>query len=301
MRPKITRRRALAIAGGALATGVGYNVLANEDMEPAPVREGQVLCDLHAHPTHKAHVDDIVQALSAPGLVGLTVKDIDKSGEDILRYEQALDLLPGFKEIDKGYVSKIGNGYFARTQEIQAGKHHLLAVGCEGGYLPNFESVDDAVQLIHERKGLAILNHPFALIIGQNNIRLPKTDAERGEIRHAYARVDEVEVHNAYCIDLIPFILAMKQANRDAEHLRRTEFPHFKGTAGSDCHRRWVPIKITGIYVPKSVVEFDGMDGIKGAIKTGNFDRLGDAEAGPYISRGSFILGMGGDMLATLR
>ena len=48
---------------------------------------GYVLSDLHAHPTYKTKLDTIVTSLSSPGLVGLTVKNIDKSGRDILNYE----------------------------------------------------------------------------------------------------------------------------------------------------------------------------------------------------------------------
>ncbi len=298
---KITRRKLVVLGLGA-ATGASLGrYLNNTDMKQAPIHEGMVLCDLHAHPTHKVHLDTLVEALSSPGMVGLTVKNIDESGKDILRYEQALDVLPAgsFTELDKGRLAKCGKGYFARTQEIRVGKHHLLVVGWRGGYFPNFENIDDAVKKIHEQDGIAILNHPFALVLGQN-VRLPESDAERDEIRDAYGCVDEVETFNAYCIDLIPLIVAMKQANRDAENLRREEFPHFRGTAGSDCHRRWAQVKIAGIYIGTRAVE-SGMDGIKGAITNGEFERLGDSETGPYVSRGSFILGMGGDMLATLR
>ena len=55
--------------------------------KPAPQQLGKVLYDFHAHPTHKANLKEILETLQSPGLVGLTVKDIDKSGRDILRYE----------------------------------------------------------------------------------------------------------------------------------------------------------------------------------------------------------------------
>src|SRR3989344_8132364 len=130
---KFNRRKMLKIlAGAAVVGGIASKFyFFNEPMTQASVREGQVLCDLHAHPTHKAGLDEIVTGLSSPGLVGLTVKDIDATGKDVLRYEQALDILPSgsYTEIDKGRVARIGQGYFARTQEIQVGKHHILAVG----------------------------------------------------------------------------------------------------------------------------------------------------------------------------
>ena len=280
----------------------GNYYLETETMNPAPQKEGKILCDLHAHPTLKANLEDIVNALQSPGMVGLTVKDIDRSGKDILRYEQALDLLPSksFQEIDKGKLAKCGQGYFARTQEIQAGLHHVLALGWESAqYFPNFNTLKEAVKEIHAHKGIAILNHPFALAV-DHNIRLPKSREEEELIQTAYGSVDEIEVHNAYCIDLIPKVLAMKDANRRAEELRLREFPTFIGTAGSDCHRRWNQVKITGIYLDKSRIEQKGMEGVKEAIIQGNFTRWGDAEAGPYVSRGGFLLGVAGDMLSLI-
>lgn len=269
----------------------------------ALVKEGKVLCDLHAHPTHKADIEIIVQILSSPGLVGLTIKDIDNSGRDILRYEQALDILPSgsFTEIDKGRLAKCGEGYFARTQEIRVGIHHVLAVGWEGKeYFKNCETMAYAVSEIHERKGIAILNHPFALVV-EDKIRLPVTEEERELIRTAYRSVDEVETHNAFCIDLIPSFMAMKRANVLAEELRQKEFPHFTGTASTDCHRLWEQVKLAGIYLDQSSLEKQGTEGMKEAIVKGNFQRLGDAATGPYVGRWSFVKGVMGDLISLLR
>lgn len=286
--------------GASLVGGLVY--VRDENMEQAAEINGKVLCDFHAHPTHRADLDTIMNGLSSPGLVGLAVKDIDQSGKDILRYEQALDILPSgsFTEIDKGRLSRCGKGYFARTQEIQVGIHHVLALGWEGtDYFSNYETMKEAVDIIHSRKGIAILNHPFALVVGAQ-VRLPNSEEEEKLIQKAYGFVDEVEVHNGYCIDLIPGLLAMKDANRKAEALRQTEFPKFTGTASSDCHRRWEQIKMMGIYIPQVQIE-NGMDGIKNAIVKGDFTRLGDSEAGPYISRSSFLQGVLGDMYALYR
>jgi hypothetical protein len=258
-----------------------------------------VLADLHAHPTHKASLGTIVKTLSSPGLVGLTVKNIDKSGKDILNYEQALDLLPSpsFEEIDRGRLAKIGDGYFARTQEMQVGWHHVLALGWQGDYFPNFETIDEAVVKIRSMGGIAILNHPYTLIKGQD-MSLPENQEEEQMIREAYSKVDEVETHNAHNIDLLPFgRLAMKESNRRAEKLRKEEFDYFKGTAASDCHRLWSQVKKTGIYIDREIVE-NGIDSIKGAIKEGNFVNLGDSETGPYVSRTSFVRGILGDMIS---
>ncbi len=295
----------LLIGTGAAvaASGVAYRYLNDQKMQPALVEAEKILCDLHAHPTHRADLDVIIDSLSSPGLVGLAVKDIDKSGRDVLRYEQALDILPptSFTELDNGRLAKCGEGYFARTQEIQVGKHHVLAVGWEGNtYFPNYGTIEEAVSEIHARKGIAILNHPFALVVG-HNVRLPNSKEEEELIRKAYDCVDEVEVHNAYCIDLVPSVIAMKQANTKAEALRKEEFSYFTGTASSDCHRIWEQVKLVGIYIDQSVIENHGTDGIKGAIVNGKFQRFGDSRAGPYLSRWSFAKGLTGDMLSLLR
>ncbi len=269
-------------------------------MEQTLIPEFGVLCDFHAHPTHKAPIEEILEKLQEPGLVGLTVKDIDASGKDILRYEQALDLLPSnsFKEIDKGRLAKLGKGYFARTQEIQVGMHHLLALGWQGDYFPNYENIEDAVREIHARNGIAILNHPFSLIVDQS-IRLPKSQEEYEIIRRAYALVDEVEVHNAHNINLVPHFMDMRKSNRMAQELRQNEFQRFKGTVSSDCHRRWEQVKITGICLEENSVS-KGMESIKENILRGNFTYCADAAKGPYVSRISFLRGILGDMLALL-
>ena len=269
-------------------------------MKPAPQQQEKVLCDLHAHPTHKADLEEILQQLRSPRLVGLTVKDIDKSGRDILRYEQALDLLPSgsFSEIDKGNLARCGDGYFARTQEIQVGKHHVLALGWQGDYFSNYDTIEEAVGEIHGRKGIALLNHPFALVDNQT-IRLPNSEEEQQLIRKAYRRVDEVEVYNAHCLDVVPVLLAMGTANDFAETLRQKEFPRFKGTAGSDCHRRWEQVKTVGIYVAQDWVE-SGIGRLKTAICQGHFERYGDYPQA-YISRWSWIRGVAGDFFSLLR
>ena len=268
-------------------------------MKPAPQKQGKVLCDLHAHPTHKANLDEIMEALQSPGLVGLTVKDIDKSGRDILRYEQALDLLsPGsFHEIDSGNLARCGKSYFARTQEIQVGKHHVLALGWQGDYFSNYETIEEAVHEIHGRKGIAVLNHPFALVDKQT-IRLPNSEEEQQLIRKAYRHVDEVEVYNAHCLDVVPGLLTMGTANDFADTLRRHEFSRFKGTAGSDCHRRWEQVKTVGIYVDQDRIE-SGISGLKAAICQGHFERYGDYPR-TYISRWSWIRGIAGDYFSLL-
>lgn len=238
----------LSVAGAAVAGATAsYFFLNNEPMAPAPQKDGKVLCDIHAHPTHKESLEEITSRLATPGMVGLTVKNIDKSGEDILTYEIAAERLgKQCTELDPGRLAKIGKGYFCRTQELLVGLHHVLAIGWQGDYFPNYNTIEDAVTAIHNQQGIAILTHPFALASG-SGMALPQTHQEQELIRRAYRSVDEVEVHNAFCIDLFPKILAMRQANEQAELLREIEFPQFKGTYGGDCHRQWNQIKLGGM------------------------------------------------------
>ena len=294
------RRTMLIALGGAAVAGAGasYFFLNNEPMNPAPQRDGKVLCDIHAHPTHKASLEEITQGLSSPGLVGLTVKNIDKSGEDILTYEQASERLgKQCTQLDTGRLAKYKDGYFCRTQELLVGRHHVLALGWQGDYFPNYNTIEQAVTAIHKQQGIAILTHPFALA-GGSSMALPQSPQEQEIIRNAYKNVDEVEVHNAFCIDLIPNSLAMRKANEAAEQLRETQFPNFKGTYGGDCHRQWNQIKLGGMYVDTSVIERDGMDGLKNALVQGQFERYGSIGVGPYVSRFSFLRGVLGDMWA---
>ncbi len=60
-------------------------------------------------------------------------------------------------------------------------------------------------------------------------------------------------------------------------------------------------MKITGIYIDQALIEEKGTDGVKEAVVHGNFTRLGDSDAGPYISRASFLLGICGDMFSLYR
>jgi len=284
----VSRRKFLKRAGitTAVLTTSSYLYLDNEKMEQAPVLPGKVFCDLHSHPSNDYSIDDLMETLGSPGLTGLALKHWTEDKQDILTYEQALDLLPSseIKEIDKGKVAHCGQGYIARTQEILAGRHHLLAVGWNGDYFPDYQSIEKAVKDIHFRDGIAILNHPYA-ITGRKMLRLPKSSEEESLIRKAYSLVDEVETHNSFCVNILPYAFDYRKMNENAETLRQTDFPHFKGTASSDCHHYLDQVKLAGIYIDQNRIETKGMAGIKEAILSGDFIRFGNAEEGPYVSR----------------
>lgn len=282
--------------GAVTALGTSYFFLNNEPMKPAPQKKGKVLCDIHAHPTRKTSLEEIIHHLSSPGLVGLTVKNMNQSGEDILTYEMAYDRFKKEStELDPGRLARFRQGYFCRTQELLAGRHHVLALGWQGDYFPNYTTIEEAVNSIHQQQGIAILTHPFALAGGWR-VTLPQTSEEQELIKRAYHLVDEVEVHNAFCIDFIPIFLAMRKANQYAEQLRQSAFPKFKGTYGGDCHRQWNQIKLGGMYFDQAVIEQEGMDGLKNAVTSGHFERYGSIAIGPYISRSSFLQSVLGEM-----
>ncbi len=300
----------IALGGTALA-GIGsIFYLYNEPMTPAPTRPGKVLCDFHAHPCKKYAQEDLVGMLGSPGLVGLAGKFIDKSGEDILLYEEAVELCKKdakFYEVTTGQLAKFREGYFARTQEIQAGLFHVLGIGFVGDYLQKYNpysSVADAVKAIHAQQGVAVLNHPFFLSKGGLIVK-PATNEEQVLIREGYRVADEVEVHNAYCINLIPGIVNATAANQQAEQLLR-EFPTKKGMSGSDCHRRISQVKITGNYLDQKVIDNEGIGGIKKAIVEGNFERHGRIdnpylERAAYVDRATWIAGIAGDVISALK
>lgn len=278
---------------GTLGITSGHLYFNNEDLKPAPEREGKVLCDIHTHPTDRGSLDDTLDVLGSPGLVGLTAKKHkETTGGKILTYEKTVALLKDdkdFQEITPGQLASYKAGYFARTHEFSAGIHHVLAMGWEGELHPPYETIEQAVHEVHERQGIAILCHPF-VVAGGLLFRIPG-DEEKTLLRKAYELVDAVEIHDAQNINLFPVIASMKKANTLATELAG-EYPHLPQIAASDCHRDVRQMKICGIYVDKDVIEEQGMDGLKQAIREGNFERYGDHLNGPYVSRASWLNGM---------
>jgi len=288
------RRKFLKITGIGTVTLVtcSYFYLNDERMERAPLRNGKVIADLHTHPANYKSDQETLEMLCSPGLVGLA--NINDKRANLLTYEQALKRFSGMvEEIDRGLLAKIktplGKAYFTRTQEITGGTHHILAVGFRGDYLPNYRDTRKAVEEVHKRNGIAILNHPYvtpnkdASVIKYRFI----TAKEENAIKELCEMVDEVEVFNAQCINPTLGIVVpnMKKANGRAEELVKNY--GFKGTVSTDTHLRMDQPKMCGIYIDE-----DGLciDKLKEDIKTGNFDN----DHRQYVSRWSFAMGMFG-------
>lgn len=253
----------------------------------------KVLCDLHAHPSAAGSLEEKINLLGSVGLVGLAAWHNSKS---ILTYEQAAETVhkdPSFREITAGQLAQFREGYFARTQEIPVGQFHLLAVGWKGNYfrqsdINNYDIIEDAVNDIHRRGGIVILNHPFVamggLLYRSANTREEKIIKKTAEV------VDEIEVHNASCINLVPYLMDFRKANTKAVSL--AENYRFQGTAASDCHGDYAQAKVCGVYIDEKTIVEKGMEGIKESICKGDFQRYGDADQGPYLSRGNWLKGM---------
>lgn len=263
-------------------------------MKPAPVREGRLLADLHCHPGNFYAREEILKILCSPGIVGLTFYNGSRTK---LLYEQAVGL-PGVCEIDKKFLARIdspfGTGYFIRTQEVAVGKDnlfHILAVGFTGEYLPftpnSYPDPRRAVEEIHRRKGIAILNHPYVVPDREARIikyRLTNAEEER-TIEDLCTMVDEIEVFNAQCINPTFGVIVpnMNQANARVGFLQRKY--NFRGTVSSDAHNRLEQVKVCGIYVDEKDLS---VERLKEDLRQGNFQN----DYHCYVSRYSFVRGM---------
>lgn len=253
-------RKTIAALLLSLSVGLaGHSYLHDQPMRPAPQKKGKVLCDLHTHPRNNVSLEQIIELLGSPGLVGLAQRP---RNTDVLTYEEAVRKIKAssyaldLEEITPGQLARFREGYFARTEEVIAGrKFHFLAVGWEGEYFSHFLNAGAAIAAIHARQGLVMLNHPYAIDNGFG-FRLP-TAAEEQKIADACALVDLVEVHNAHNIrTYVPGIDNMRDANKRAARLvatrcygrasERLPAPIFS----SDAHFEHGQVKITGIYVP---------------------------------------------------
>ncbi|MBI4009960.1 MAG: hypothetical protein HY361_02080 [Candidatus Aenigmarchaeota archaeon] len=249
-------------------------------MAKPPEKEGMVLADLHAHPRHESY-DKILKMLSW-GITGLTETGIYNgvTYQDVLNY-------PGVREVDRGILAEVtyrGNkGYVIKSQEVLEGKlgPHILAVGC-GINIDGILDPRKVVEEIHKQGGLAIPTHPYVTPTGEWPIKYRIiTKQEERIVRELCLMVDELETHNSQNINLFPFFLDMRQANRMAKKL--AEEYGFKGVATSDTHSRLEQVKISGIYVPEDNISFEAL---KHYIKNGLFERYEQ-----YVSRLSFLMG----------
>jgi len=268
----VSRRRFLQLAGVGAAGICSYSYLGS--MRRPPYIEGKVLADLHTHPDKESDLEDILELLSW-GVTGLArVNNVD----GFLTYDDALKL-PKVKEIDKGVFAEISfngsKGYFVKTQEVMS-DYHILAVGCEGNPIQDHRDPRRTVEEIHNRGGLAILNHPYvARVNSWVRYRLINRYEEE-KVRELCEMVDEVEVFNAQCINFFPLfsfrflpeILRFNDANTKAKELASGY--GFKGVASSDAHFLLDQVKIAGIYVLEDNLSIEAL---KYYIRTGNFDR----------------------------
>ncbi len=285
----------LGLAGAIAGPTLLSSVLDDQPMRRPPVKEGYVLCDIHAHPSNKNPLEEKIKLLSSPGLVGLSQR---YQATTILSYEEAVKL-PGVEEITPGQLAKLGDGYFMRAQEVVGGKSHFHAVGFEGNYLPNFKNPMDAVKAIKSAGGVVGFNHPFSIPRIGGIFTLPNDDELPG-IYELCAAVDFVEVHNAHNIDLVPYVLAMEESDQEAAKMVATgcngHSSQIKpGTFSSDCHELYEQVKLAGFYVEASKLE--SMGTFLEAIKQG--DILG-AEGSGYVSRASFFDGIVGSRAGRL-
>ncbi|MFH1065775.1 MAG: PHP-associated domain-containing protein [Nanoarchaeota archaeon] len=248
-------------------------------MNQAPEINGQILADLHCHPSRNYSVDEIVKKLSE-GITGL----IPSSHGNFLSYEDVLTL-PGAKELEKGLFAEIHygakTGYVLPCQEINA-SFHIPAVGCKK-MLPSVNDARKAVELIHKESGLAVLNHPYVVSTDRRIIRYRLVnDAELKAVEDLCGMVDEIEAFNAQNINLLPSVAWMKQANGLATALATKH--GFHGIASSDAHRLISQVRTAGIWVPS---EYPCIDSLMYSIMEGDFTRHRD-----YVSIPGFLKGM---------
>ncbi|MBT6774053.1 hypothetical protein HOA91_01655 [Candidatus Woesearchaeota archaeon] len=288
-RRKFLKRCGFGVLTGAIIGSSTHLYLNDEKMKRAPKRNGKIIADLHTHPANYKNDQVTLDMLCSPGIVGLSfINHGRKNG--ILTYENTLKRFLGLvEEIDENKLARVKgtSGYFARTQEITGDAFHILAVGCEGEYLPNYTDARQTVEEIHKKNGVAILDHPYVTPNhGAKVIKYRLLNKEEEKVaKELCEMVDEVEIFNAQNINPTFGIIVpnMKKANERAEVLIKDY--GFKGIVASDTHFRLEQAKVCGIYVDEKELSIERL---KEDIKTGNFDN----SYRRYVSKMSFGLGM---------
>ncbi len=281
-RRKFFRRSGIGLAAGAAVLTLDHHACMGREV----TARGEVLCDLQAHPANYWDLEDTVDVLLSPGLVGLGHNNATTRN---LTYEGVLgdpELRKYVDQITLGQLAMFSDGerygFFCRAQEVQTRYFDILALGFEGEYFAygREDSHVDVTKAIHDRGGIAIVVHPF--VIG----RMPITDAHRrllyGWMESSEAP-DAVEVHNAQ------LILHLRDSNIEA--LTLAEHYQKPGIAASDAHRRIEQVKMCGIGVPEGVILDRGMPGLVDAVRSGGFVRYGDPHEGPFVSLYSSVMG----------
>ena len=287
---KISRREALIGLGviGIVGFGTYSKVyLHNGQLKRLKPKNGKIPADLHVHLNKDCDPIKVREVLSQPGLVGLTRYHVPNN---LLSYQEIKNY-PEFEEIkgEEGILGKLtyngSSGYVLNCQEITNFKHHISALGCKDTITAS--SLEDVVKEIHEQGGIAILNHPYVVPSGK---WWPPWEAKYRPINEEEKRineilvelVDEVEVFNGQCINLLPGIINMNPANEMAKKF--AEDHGFKGIATSDAHgREYGQILTSGIYIPDQDLTFKRL---KQYIKNQEFEAVGN-----YIPGNSFIRG----------
>ena len=242
-------------------------------------KQGQILADLHTHPGLKQNLDFLVERLTR-GITGIAQ---DNDWLTIWNYQDLIEALKvksgvSIREVNQSLLAEINYngqiGYITKTQEVCANNdHHILAFGCRENF-PNKEDPRTTVEKVHKKKGLAILNHPY--VFGKRIAN----EIEELTIKELYQMVDEVEIFNAQCIDLIPPFICMKEANKKAKELA-SQYEGIEGIASSDAHYEISPIGTSGIYIPNQDLNIEA---IMQYIKSKNFERYEQ-----YVDRWTFF------------
>ncbi len=219
----------------------------------------EYIVDLHTHISKKTNPLILAEKLSE-GITGLaTINEV----KGILSYDDALKLrkLKEIKvtEIKKGIIARITygkrTGYFIKAQEILA-DNHVLALGCKET-IPTLKNPLEVIKKIREKRGFAILNHPF---IKSSKLKIKKYSTlnmkQKERLKELFKEADAVEVFNAQCINLLPdfltfrfmpLLLCAKKANEKAEILaKKLDVP---GIASSDAHKRVNQVHVSGVLV----------------------------------------------------
>jgi len=299
---EITRRKVLQALGlgfGAVAVG-GIGAAASlylnntKNRSPPIIQsangENLVLCDLHCHPSINRTLEDKMEMLGSPGLVGLT----ERSGPaGILTYHDAVQELhshPDFKELTPGKMAKFKEGYFVRTAEVHGGFLDFIAIDFDGEEsFSNQDSPLTVIQDIRERNGLVVLSTPYSV---KDGVGFRVANAEEEPIITETCRLsDFVEVHDSYNIDLLWY--GLKESNRAATKLQQSGCGANDPVlpfASSDGHRELGHCKLTGLYVAEDNLKNAGT--FRSALESGDYYLAGNAKDGPYTSRGEFVRSM---------
>ncbi len=258
-----------------------------------------VKVDLHTHVPRDADGSELERTLAGQA-TGLA-KNTRMPGA--LLYEDAVDM-PGVEEVEQGRIARLrgenGVGYLVRAEEIGSPHYsrnipHLLAVGCEGDYLGDSDDPYETVSEIHNRGGIAILNHPSIVDSGNQLLQLKLIDPRKDETMTRLAEMtDGVEGGNAYQTNVIPDFLSQRLGNYFLEReldsnllgLVLSQFIMHEGIewqkqlatqsgkkwmAASDSHLVLEHVGVAGNYMEEESLQ--SVEDLRGTIREGRFEQ----------------------------